>query len=141
MGNLNHLTSLHAQLDEGVQSGSVIKVRKVMTCNLEAKARTALDPFFFFFYPFPHDKTLNQTELKAFADDKLNVTKMMTSVFDTIENIVGKGEIACTSNCSFSYDVFQRLLSQTRQKVSLRGNGLIIIIIFFFVDVSLDQTL
>ena len=57
---------------------------------------------------------------------------MMTSVFDTIENIVGKGEIACTSNCSFSYDVFQRLLSQTRQKVSLRGNGLIIIIIIIF---------
>ena len=54
----------------------------------------------------------------------LNVTKMIISVFDRIENIVGKGEIVCTSNFSFSYNVFKRLLSKTRQKVSLCGNGL-----------------
>ena len=41
--------------------------------------------------PFPHDKILNQTKLKAFADDN----------FDRVENIVGKGEIACTSNFLF----------------------------------------
>ena len=64
--------------------------------------------------PFPHDKILNQTKLKAFADDKLNVTKMIISVFDRVENIVGKGEIACTSNFSFSYNVFKKPLSQTR---------------------------
>ena len=51
--------------------------------------------------PFPHDKILDQTKLKAFADDKLNVTKMIISVFDRVENIVGIGEIACTSNFSF----------------------------------------
>ena len=45
-------------------------------------------------------------------------------VFDRVENIVGKGEIACTSNFSFSHNVFKRLLFQTRQKVSLCGNGL-----------------
>ena len=50
----------------------------------------------FCFNPFPHGKILDQTKLKAFADDKLNVTKMIISVFDRIENIVGKGEIACT---------------------------------------------
>ena len=38
---------------------------------------------------------------------------MIISLFDRVENIVGKGEIACT-----------RLLSQMRQKVSLCGNGL-----------------
>ena len=70
------------------------------------------------------DKSLDQTKLKAFADDKLNVTKMIISVFDRVENIVGKGEIACTSNFSFSHNVFKRLLSQVRQKVSLCGNGL-----------------
>ena len=43
---------------------------------------------FFFFNPFPHDKTLDQTKLKTFADDKLNVTKMIDSVFDRVENIV-----------------------------------------------------
>ena len=63
------------------------------------------------FNSFPHDKILGQTKLKAFADDKLNVKKkMLTSVFDRVKNIVGKGEIACTSNFSFSYNVFKRLL-------------------------------
>ena len=47
--------------------------------------------------PFPHNKILDQTEWKAFAEDKLNVTKMIISVFDRGENMVGKGEIACTS--------------------------------------------
>ena len=34
------------------------------------------------------------TKLKAFADEKLNVAEMMTSLFDTIENNVVKGENA-----------------------------------------------
>ena len=61
-------------------------------------------------YPFPHDNILDQTtgKLKACADNKLNVTKMIISVFDSIENIVGKGEIACTSNFSISHNVFKR---------------------------------
>ena len=49
---------------------------------------------------------------------------MILSVFDRVENIVGKGDIACTSNFSFSHNVFKRLLSQRRQKVSLCGNRL-----------------
>ena len=76
------------------------------------------------FNPFPHDKILDQTKLKAFADDKLHVTKRIITVFDRVENIVEKGEIACTSNFSFSHNIFKRLLSQTRQNVSLCGNGL-----------------
>ena len=71
----------------------------------------------------PHHKILHQSKLKAFADDKLNITKMIISVFDSEENIVGKGQIACTSNLSFSNNIFKRLLSQTHQKVSLCGNG------------------
>ena len=74
--------------------------------------------------PFSHDKILDQAKLKAFADNKLDVTKMIFSVSDREEIIVGKGEIACTSNFSFSYSVFKRLLSKTRQKVSLCGNKL-----------------
>ena len=81
-------------------------------------------PFLFFFNPFLHDKILGQTKLKAFADDKLNVTKMIISIFDREENIAGKEEIACASDFSFSCNVFKRLLSQTRQKVSLCGKGL-----------------
>ena len=71
------------------------------------------------FNPFQHDKILDQTKLKIFADDKLNVTKIIISVFVRVENIVGKGEIACISNFSVFHNVFKRLLSQIRQKVSL----------------------
>ena len=37
---------------------------------------------------------MDLTKFKAFADDKFNDAKMMISVFDIIENIVGKGENA-----------------------------------------------
>ena len=40
----------------------------------------------------PNDKILDLTKLKAFADGKLKVTKMMIFLFDREENIVGKGE-------------------------------------------------
>ena len=59
------------------------------------------------FNPFPHNKILDQAKLKVFADGKFNVTKMIISVFHRVENIVGKGEIACISNFSFSLNVFK----------------------------------
>ena len=34
------------------------------------------------------------TKLKAFADDKLSVSKMIFFLFDRVENTVGKGENA-----------------------------------------------
>ena len=40
-------------------------------------------------HSLPDDKVLDWSKLKAFADDKLNVTKMIISVFDRVENIVG----------------------------------------------------
>ena len=49
---------------------------------------------------------------------------MIISVFDRVENIMEKGKIACSSYFSISHNVFKRLLSQTRQKVSLCGKGL-----------------
>ena len=36
----------------------------------------------------PNDKILALTKLKAFADDKFNVAKLMTSVFNRVENTV-----------------------------------------------------
>ena len=47
-----------------------------------------------FFNPLPDDKILGLTKLKAFTDDKLNVTQNVKGVFHGIENIVGKGENA-----------------------------------------------
>ena len=34
------------------------------------------------------------TKLKTLADEKINVAQMITSVFDMVENTVGKGENA-----------------------------------------------
>ena len=42
----------------------------------------------------PNDKILEVNKLKAFADEKLNVAKMMVSLFDRVENTVVKGENA-----------------------------------------------
>ena len=62
---------------------------------------------------FHTTKFWTRPKLKVFADDKSNVTKMIISVFDRVENIVGKGEIAYTSNFSFFPQCFQKGLFPT----------------------------
>ena len=42
----------------------------------------------------PNDTYLDLTKFKAFADDKLNVVKIMIYQQDRVVNIVGKGENA-----------------------------------------------
>ena len=44
--------------------------------------------------PFPNNKILDRSKLKALADDKIKVLKMIIFVLDRVENIVGKGENA-----------------------------------------------
>ena len=44
--------------------------------------------------PLPNDRILDLTKLKAFADDKFIGAEMMISLFDRVENTVGKGENA-----------------------------------------------
>ena len=73
--------------------------------------------------PFIHYRIFDQTNLKTFADDKLNVTKMIISVFDGVENIVGKGEIDCTSNFSFSHNVFKGSLPRPVKRCHCVGMG------------------
>ena len=46
------------------------------------------------FNPLPNDKILDMTESKAFADDKLNVTRVTISLLERVEDTVGKGENA-----------------------------------------------
>ena len=43
---------------------------------------------------FPNDKILDWSKLKAFADDKINVTEKLKFLLQRVENIVGKGENA-----------------------------------------------
>ena len=59
------------------------------------------------FTSLPNNKILDVTKLNAFADDKVNVAQMLVSVFDRIENIVGKGENAGYKHFSFSHYVFK----------------------------------
>ena len=59
----------------------------------------------------PNDKTLNQTELKAFADDNSNVAQMVIFVFDRIENMVRKGENAGYQYFLFFPQCFQKAYS------------------------------
>ena len=42
----------------------------------------------------PDDKVLDLSKLKAFADDKIDVTEILKFVSRRVENIVGKGENA-----------------------------------------------
>ena len=44
--------------------------------------------------------------MKAFADEKLNVVKMMISLLDRIENTVGKGENAVGKGENAGYQHF-----------------------------------
>ena len=53
------------------------------------------------------------------------ISKMMNFVFDTAENIVGKGEMLVTSILSFSNTVFKMLFTQGHQKLGLCGKELI----------------
>ena len=54
----------------------------------------SLTTHYFLLNSLPKNKILDVTKLKAFAVDKLNVFEMMISLFDRVENTVGKGENA-----------------------------------------------
>ena len=45
----------------------------------------------------PNNKILDWFKLKAFAEDKLNVAKMLISVFDSVENVGKKEKMQVTS--------------------------------------------
>ena len=64
----------------------------------------------YYFNSSPNDKLLNVTKLKAFAADKLNVAKMMISLFDRVEKTVGKGENAACQHFLFFPQCFPKAL-------------------------------
>ena len=47
--------------------------------------------------PLTNNKFLDLTKLKAFADDKLNISKMTISLCDRVENTVEKKKMLVTS--------------------------------------------
>ena len=56
----------------------------------------------------PNDKISALTKLKAFADDKFTVAKLMIPVFDRVENIVVKGENASYQHFLLFPECFQK---------------------------------
>ena len=67
----------------------------------------------------PNDKILAWYKLKAFADDKVTVAKLMIFVFDRVENIVGKGENAGYQHFLLFLQCFQKALSSGSLKVGI----------------------
>jgi hypothetical protein len=65
----------------------------------------------------PNDKILGLTKLKAFADDKFNVAKMMISLFDRVENLVEKAVNACCQHFLLLPKCFQKAYSTGLLKV------------------------
>ena len=74
--------------------------------------------------PLPDDKILDRSKLKQSADDNFKFDENSRKFSKRVENTVVKEKLLVRSNFSFSHSVFQRLVSQGRQKVSLCGNGL-----------------
>ena len=68
-------------------------------------------------YSLPEDKVWDLLKLKPFADDKMKVLQMMTSVCDRVENIVKKGKNA--GNTGYKHFL---LFPQCFQKSSLLGS-------------------
>ena len=66
------------------------------------------------FNSLPNVKILDRSKLKAFAEDKINVTEILKFVLERVENIVGKGENA-------GYQHFLLFL-QCFQKASYKGS-------------------
>ena len=67
--------------------------------------------------PLPDDKILDLPKLKAFADDKLNVTQNIKGVFHRIENIVGKEENAGYQHFLLFPQFFEKAFSSRVSKV------------------------
>ena len=76
------------------------------------------------FKPFPKRQILNSSKLKEFADNNFKFDENGGKFIKQVENTVGKGDFACTSNFSFSLRVFRNLVLQTLKNQGLFGKGL-----------------
>ena len=74
--------------------------------------------------PFPKWQILDFSEMKAFADDISNLTKMAKSSPNVLKTLWEKEKLLITSNFSFSHSVFKWLVLQTRKNRGLFGKGL-----------------
>ena len=88
----NRWYSFSAACCDNLSFLSCSEILKPETLNRTTCSKATI--LFLPFNPFPDDKNLTMCKLKAFAHDKTNVTFMIISAFDKVENIFGKGENA-----------------------------------------------
>ena len=69
------------------------------------------------FNPFPNDKILDWPKFKVLADN--NFAKMMISLNDKVENIMGKGENAGYQHFLLKPQCFQKASSTGSLKVKI----------------------
>ena len=67
---------------------------------------------------------LDRSKLKAFADNNLNIAKMIIILYDRVENIVGKGENAGYQHFLLFPQCFQKAYSQGCKTSGLCGKEL-----------------
>ena len=60
------------------------------------------------FNPLQNNEILNLSNSKAFADDKIKMTKTLIFALGKVENNVGKGENACYQHFLFFPQCFQK---------------------------------
>ena len=60
------------------------------------------------FNPLPQNKFLDWSKLKAYADNKINVTKWLKFVLERAENILGKEGNAGSQHFLLSQQCFQK---------------------------------
>ena len=76
------------------------------------------------FNPFPKGKILDLSKFKAFADNKIDLSKKLIFVLARIENIVGNGENAGNWHFLLFPNVFKSLFYQSFKSLRLFGKGL-----------------
>ena len=72
-----------------------------------------------YFNSSPNCKTSDLSKLKAFADDKLNVTQNLKFVWGRLENIAGKGENAGYQHFLLFLQCFQKFSFSGSLKVGI----------------------
>ena len=71
----------------------------------------------------PNNKILDWPKLKAFAEDNLDITKEMISLYDLVENIVGKGENAGCQHFLLFQQCVPKLLPQGLKSLDYMVNS------------------
>ena len=71
------------------------------------------------FNSLPKNKILDQSKFKAFASDKINVTKTLKFVSGRVENVVGKGENAGYQHFLLFLQCFQKAFYSGSLKVGI----------------------